>query len=165
MRSNRPVRTSRSAALTRLVGAPHNRCATVLELTDAGRALLEELVAHRVEVFRTVAAGMNSCDRGALLRGRWSVHDGVSRPDRPRGKPKRLTSARPPSSQGGSGIGACHLEYDTTTDLDGMICIPLVVATEQRHIYGCGNAVLPLSVHHHCEQVPVEIVHVVVIIG
>ncbi len=49
--------------------APHNRRATVLELTDAGRAVLGELVAHRVEVFRTVAAGMNARDRGALLRG------------------------------------------------------------------------------------------------
>ena len=54
--------------ITRRV-APHNRRATILELTDAGHAVLEELVAHRVEVLRTVAAGMNARDRNALLRG------------------------------------------------------------------------------------------------
>jgi DNA-binding MarR family transcriptional regulator len=61
-------RLTEAGWITRRV-APHNRRATVLELTDAGRAMLDELVAHRIEVFRTVAAGMNSRDRGALLRG------------------------------------------------------------------------------------------------
>lgn len=49
--------------------APHNRRATILELTKAGSAVLDELVAHRVEVFRDVAAGMNAANRTALLRG------------------------------------------------------------------------------------------------
>lgn len=49
--------------------APHNRRATILELTDAGRAVLDELVAHRVEVFRAVAAGMSASNRAALVRG------------------------------------------------------------------------------------------------
>ena len=49
--------------------AEHNRRATVLELTDAGRAVLDDLTAHRVEAFRTVAAGMTQANRAALLRG------------------------------------------------------------------------------------------------
>ncbi len=49
--------------------APHNRRATVLELTDAGRAVLDELVAHRVELFRRVSAGMTARTRAALLGG------------------------------------------------------------------------------------------------
>lgn len=61
-------RLTEAGLITRRV-APHNRRATVLELTDAGRAVLGELVAHRVEVFRTVAEGMNVRHREALLRG------------------------------------------------------------------------------------------------
>jgi hypothetical protein len=58
---------------------------------------------------------------------------------------------------------SCHLEYDAATNLDCIICIPLVVTTEQRHIYGGGNTVLPLPVHEHCEQVSVEVVEFAVI--
>ncbi len=57
------------AGLIRRGVAPHNRRATLLELTDAGRAVLDELVAHRVELLRAVAAGMSANNRGALLRG------------------------------------------------------------------------------------------------
>lgn len=61
-------RLAEAGLITRRV-APQNRRATVLELTDAGRAVIDELVAHRVEVFRDVSAGMSAANRTALVRG------------------------------------------------------------------------------------------------
>ncbi|KAA0084511.1 MarR family transcriptional regulator [Mycolicibacterium sp. P9-64] len=49
--------------------APSNRRSTLLELTDAGRAILDELVALRLRVFGEVADQMSKQDRAALLRG------------------------------------------------------------------------------------------------
>lgn len=49
--------------------APRNRRSTLLELTDAGRAILDELVALRVRAFGDVADQMSSHDREALLQG------------------------------------------------------------------------------------------------
>ncbi|BBZ28551.1 hypothetical protein MMAD_28460 [Mycolicibacterium madagascariense] len=61
-------RLAEAGLITRRV-APHNRRATVLELTDAGRAVLDDLVQHRVDVFRHVSATMSASNRAALLRG------------------------------------------------------------------------------------------------
>ncbi|TGD86166.1 MarR family transcriptional regulator [Mycolicibacterium sp. CH28] len=49
--------------------SPTNRRATLLELTDAGRAVLDELVALRVQAFGEVAALMSDVDRAALVQG------------------------------------------------------------------------------------------------
>lgn len=54
--------------ITRSV-SPTNRRATLLELTDAGRAVLDELVALRVQAFGEVAALMSDGDRAALVQG------------------------------------------------------------------------------------------------
>ena len=49
--------------------APANRRSTLLELTDAGRAILTELVALRINQFGAVAGRMSSQDRAALIQG------------------------------------------------------------------------------------------------
>lgn len=49
--------------------APSNRRSTLLELTDAGRAILDELVALRVRAFGEVAEQMSNQDRAALIQG------------------------------------------------------------------------------------------------
>jgi DNA-binding MarR family transcriptional regulator len=49
--------------------APNNRRSTLLELTDTGRAILDELVALRVRAFGEVADQMSNRDRAALLQG------------------------------------------------------------------------------------------------
>jgi DNA-binding MarR family transcriptional regulator len=49
--------------------APSNRRSTLLELTDAGRAVLDELVALRIHTFGEVADQMTNQDRAALIRG------------------------------------------------------------------------------------------------
>jgi DNA-binding MarR family transcriptional regulator len=49
--------------------APSNRRSTLLELTDAGRAILDELVALRVRAFGEVADQMSNQDRAALIQG------------------------------------------------------------------------------------------------
>jgi DNA-binding MarR family transcriptional regulator len=54
--------------ITRRV-SPTNRRATVLELTDNGRAVLDELVALRVRAFGEVTDQMTAADRSALIRG------------------------------------------------------------------------------------------------
>ena len=54
--------------ITRAV-APHNRRATILELTEAGRAILDDLVNHRIALFRAVAEQMSPDERDALLHG------------------------------------------------------------------------------------------------
>ncbi len=54
--------------ITRRV-APHNRRATLLELTQAGRAILNDLVRQRVELFGRVAGQMTQHERDQLLQG------------------------------------------------------------------------------------------------
>ncbi len=49
--------------------APSNRRSTLLELTDAGRAILDELVALRIRTFGEVADHMSNQDRAALIQG------------------------------------------------------------------------------------------------
>jgi DNA-binding MarR family transcriptional regulator len=49
--------------------APSNRRSTLLELTDAGHAILDELVALRVRAFGEVAEQMSNQDRAALIQG------------------------------------------------------------------------------------------------
>jgi DNA-binding MarR family transcriptional regulator len=49
--------------------APANRRSTLLELTDAGRAILTELVDLRINQFGAVAGQMSNEDRDALIRG------------------------------------------------------------------------------------------------
>jgi DNA-binding MarR family transcriptional regulator len=49
--------------------SPTNRRATLLELTDKGRAVLDELVALRVRAFGEVAGQMTVADLNALLQG------------------------------------------------------------------------------------------------
>ena len=49
--------------------APANRRSTLLELTDAGRAILTELVDLRINQFGAVAGRMSSQDRAALIQG------------------------------------------------------------------------------------------------
>lgn len=54
--------------LTRRV-SPTNRRATLLELTDAGRGVLDELIALRVDAFGAVTRRMTAADRAALIQG------------------------------------------------------------------------------------------------
>lgn len=54
--------------ITRRV-SPANRRATLLELTDEGRGVLDELVALRVRAFGEVTEQMTAVDRSALIRG------------------------------------------------------------------------------------------------
>ncbi|TGB45430.1 MarR family transcriptional regulator [Mycolicibacterium peregrinum] len=49
--------------------SPQNRRATRLDLTDDGRAILQDLVAHRVALFRDVTAAIGRRERDDLLRG------------------------------------------------------------------------------------------------
>lgn len=49
--------------------APSNRRSTLLELTDAGRAILDELVTLRICAFGEVADQMSNQDRAALIQG------------------------------------------------------------------------------------------------
>jgi DNA-binding MarR family transcriptional regulator len=49
--------------------APSNRRSTLLELTDAGRAILDELVEQRIRAFGAVANQMSKQDRAALIQG------------------------------------------------------------------------------------------------
>lgn len=61
-------RLAEAGLITRAI-APHNRRATILELTDAGRAVLDEVVAARVAHFGTVTAQMSRTEREQLLAG------------------------------------------------------------------------------------------------
>ena len=54
--------------------APNNRRATLLELTDAGRGVLDELVAMRIAALGEVAGRMGPAERDALLRGTHAFH-------------------------------------------------------------------------------------------
>ena len=61
-------RLAEAGYVTRRV-SPTNRRATVLELTDSGRAVLDELVALRVAAFGEVTRHMSEADRAALIQG------------------------------------------------------------------------------------------------
>src|SRR4051812_27731239 len=54
--------------ITRRV-SPTNRRATLLEMTDAGRAVLDELIELRIQAFGEVVRHMTEADRSALVRG------------------------------------------------------------------------------------------------
>src|SRR4051794_3465315 len=49
--------------------SPANRRATLLEMTDSGRAVLDELIELRIEAFGEVVRHMTEEDRAALVRG------------------------------------------------------------------------------------------------
>jgi DNA-binding MarR family transcriptional regulator len=61
-------RLAESGLITRRV-APTNRRATLLELTDAGRAVLGELLTLRIQALSAVVERMKDEDRAALLQG------------------------------------------------------------------------------------------------
>jgi DNA-binding MarR family transcriptional regulator len=67
-------RLAEAGYITRRV-SPTNRRATLLELTDAGRAVLDELVALRLHDFGEVAKQMSEADRRALVRGAQAFTD------------------------------------------------------------------------------------------
>src|SRR4051812_21160271 len=54
--------------ITRRV-SPTNRRATLLEMTGAGRAVLDQLIELRIEAFGEVVKHMSDADRSALVRG------------------------------------------------------------------------------------------------
>ncbi len=54
--------------ITRRV-SPTNRRATLLEMTDAGRAVLDELIELRIHAFGEVVRHMSEPERAALVRG------------------------------------------------------------------------------------------------
>jgi DNA-binding MarR family transcriptional regulator len=61
-------RLAEAGLISRAV-SPTNRRATVLNLTDAGRAVLAELIALRTEALDAVVDHMSDDDRAALIRG------------------------------------------------------------------------------------------------
>ena len=61
-------RLAEAGFITRRV-SPANRRATLLELTDAGRSVLAELISIRTSALAAVADRMTAADRRALLRG------------------------------------------------------------------------------------------------
>jgi DNA-binding MarR family transcriptional regulator len=61
-------RLAEAGYITRRV-SPTNRRATLLELTEAGRTVLDELISLRVEAFREVTQRMSEDDRAALMQG------------------------------------------------------------------------------------------------
>jgi DNA-binding MarR family transcriptional regulator len=67
-------RLAEAGYITRRV-SPANRRATLLELTDAGRAVLDELVAVRLHHFGEVAKQMSADDRTALVQGAQAFTD------------------------------------------------------------------------------------------
>src|SRR5215204_5840658 len=60
---------------------------------------------------------------------------------------------------------SCGLVDDASADLDCVIGESLVITAEQRHIDGGGHTMFPFPVHEHREQMPVDVVHVVVIVS
>jgi DNA-binding MarR family transcriptional regulator len=54
--------------ITRRV-SPTNRRATLLEMTDAGRAVLDELIQLRITAFGEVVRHLTDAERSALVRG------------------------------------------------------------------------------------------------
>ncbi len=61
-------RLAEAGYITRRV-SPTNRRATLLEMTDAGRAVLDEVVALRIQAFGEVVRHMSEAERSALVRG------------------------------------------------------------------------------------------------
>ncbi|TMS52313.1 MarR family transcriptional regulator [Mycobacterium sp. DBP42] len=61
-------RLAEAGLITRSV-YPQNRRATLLDLTDDGRAILDDLVAYRVELFEGVTTALGRVERNNLLRG------------------------------------------------------------------------------------------------
>jgi DNA-binding MarR family transcriptional regulator len=61
-------RLADAGLITRRV-APANRRATLLELTDAGRNVLHELITTRTQALQAVTNQMSDHDRSALLTG------------------------------------------------------------------------------------------------
>lgn len=61
-------RLAESGYITRRV-SPTNRRATLLELTDAGRKVLRDLIELRIEAFGEVVQHMSEADRAALIQG------------------------------------------------------------------------------------------------
>lgn len=61
-------RLAEAGLITRRV-SPTNRRATLLELTASGRAVLDELIALRVQALGVVAEQMTDRDRAALVNG------------------------------------------------------------------------------------------------
>ena len=57
------------------------------------------------------------------------------------------------------------LEDDPPCDLDRVVGETLVEAAEQRHIDRGGDAVLPLAVHQHGEEMAMQIVHRIVFLA
>jgi DNA-binding MarR family transcriptional regulator len=87
-------RLAEAGYITRRV-SPANRRATLLELTDAGRAVLDELVALRLHDFGEVAKQMSESDRSALLRGARAFTDAHRQlSDRTRQGPNAAGTAR-----------------------------------------------------------------------
>lgn len=67
-------RLAEAGYITRRVSRT-NRRATVLELTDAGRAVLAELIELRIRAFGAVVERMNDSDRAALIQGTQAFTD------------------------------------------------------------------------------------------
>lgn len=61
-------RLAEAGYITRRV-SPTNRRATLLELTEAGRAVLDELIMLRIQAFGEVVHRMTESERAALVRG------------------------------------------------------------------------------------------------
>lgn len=61
-------RLAEAGYITRRV-SPTNRRATLLEMTDAGRAVLDELIDLRIQAFGEVVRHMSEAERAALVRG------------------------------------------------------------------------------------------------
>ena len=61
-------RLAEAGYITRRV-SPTNRRATLLELTDAGREVLQDLIELRIQAFGEVVQHMSKADRAALVRG------------------------------------------------------------------------------------------------
>jgi len=61
-------RLANAGLITRSV-SPTNRRATVLDLTNAGRTILTELITLRTKAIRAITDQMSKHDRDALLRG------------------------------------------------------------------------------------------------
>ncbi|CAM4275784.1 putative HTH-type transcriptional regulator YusO [Mycobacterium basiliense] len=59
-------RLAEAGLITRSV-SPRNRRATILELTELGRSILDDLVCQRVSLIRAVAEQMTTAERDALL--------------------------------------------------------------------------------------------------
>ena len=61
-------RLAEAGYITRRV-SPTNRRATLLELTDEGRRVLDDLIELRIQAFGEVVRHMSDADRAALIQG------------------------------------------------------------------------------------------------